>query len=138
MCKTCGGCLGLRNIFLLLHFAVNSVLASCSCSLVVLLPESRLANPCKNVSTSKKIVRWNSFMFLKDFEIPKMKVPVNNNVAFYLRQGKNCGHLKLRKNPTALKWRRNTSTKERVCTQVCKVGIQLLQFLVVIKWNKST
>lgn len=77
-------------------------------------------------------------MFLKDFEIPKMKVPVKNNIAFYLGQGKNWGHLQLRKKPTALKWRRNTSTKEEVCTQVCKAVIQLLWFLIVMQWNKST
>lgn len=77
-------------------------------------------------------------MFLKDFEIPKMKIPVKNNIAFNLRQGKNWGHLQLRKNPTALKWRRNIVTKEKLCTEVGKVVIQLLRFLIVIEWNKYT
>lgn len=140
-CKTCGGCLGLRNIFLLfvLYFAVSSALASSSCFLPVFcycLNHSQQI--LVGVSPSEKIVRWNSFTFLKDFEIPEMKVPVKHNITFSLGQGKNWSHLQLRKNPTALKWRRNTSSKERVCTQVSKVVIQLLWFLIFIKWNKST
>lgn len=140
-CKTCGGCLGLRNIFLLfvLYFAVNSALVSSSCFLPVCcycLNHSQQI--LVGVSPSEKIVRWNSFTFLKDFEIPEMKVPVKHNITFSLGQGKNWSHLQLRKNPTVLKWRRNTSTKARVCTQVSKVVIQLLWFLIFIKWNKST
>lgn len=140
ICKTCGGCLGLRSTFLLF---VTFCSEWCPCLILLfstsllLLPESQSANPCRNVSPSEKTVRWNSFVFLKDFEIPKMKVTMKHNIVFCLGQGKIWGRLQLRKNPTTLKWRRNTSSKERVCTQVCKVVIQLLRFLIVIRWNKS-
>lgn len=72
-------------------------------------------------------MRLNSFMFPKDFEVPKMKVPIKHNIVFSLGQGKNWGQLPLRKNPAALKLRRDISTEERIHIQVCKVVIQLLQ-----------
>lgn len=141
-CKTSCGCLGLRNICLLfvLHFTVNTAFLSPSYSLSVC---------CYCLNNNQQILMGISFILREECEAkfpslskglwspPQMKVPVKHNIVFSLGQGKKWGYLQLRQNPAARKRRRNTTTEERLYTQVCKEIIQFYSSLFSSKWNKS-